>query len=179
MRWCLPPALAARPRDKGLEVSAFAVDHAPVQPAVGYRISYQGRTVVLSGDTKRSDAVLRGAKGADLLVHEALSLPLVNLMQQTATQSGRPGLAKVLGDIHDYHATPEQAAETARDAKVGFLLLNHIVPTLPPLPGLEKAFLGAAPSIYGGPLRVGRDGDFVSLPAGSQEVKISTRLRFP
>jgi len=88
-------------------------------------------------------------------------------------------LAKVLGDIHDYHATPEEAAETARDAKVGYLLLNHIVPTLPPLPGLEKVFLGDAPRIYSGPLRVGRDGDFVSMPAGSREITHSTRLRFP
>lgn len=174
-----PDAAVSVFQNQGLEVSAFAVDHSPVHPAVGYRISYKGRSVVLSGDTKRSDAVRREAQGADLLVHEALSLPLVTLMQETAAQSGRAGLAKVLGDIHDYHATPEQAAETARDAKVRFLLLNHIVPTLPPLPGLEKVFLGSAPSIYSGPLRVGRDGDFVSLPAGSTEVNIGRRLRFP
>ena len=166
-------------KEGDLEVSAFAVDHSPAHPAVGYRITYKGRVVVLSGDTKRSSAVLREAQGADLLVHDALSTKLVNLMEEVSSQNGRPGLAKVLGDIHDYHATPEEAAQTARDAKVGYLLLNHIVPTLPPLPGLEKVFLGDAPRIYSGPLRVGRDGDFVSMPAGSREITHSTRLRFP
>lgn len=178
--FALPPDAAVRVfQDQDLEVFAFAVDHSPAEPAVGYRIRYKDRVVVLSGDTKRSAAVLREARGADLLVHDALSLPLVTLMQKTAEHSGRASLAKVLGDIHDYHATPEQAAETARDAQVRFLLLNHIVPTLPPLPGLEKVFLGAAPSIYSGPLRVGRDGDFVSMPVGSQEVSLRSRLRFP
>jgi ribonuclease Z len=163
-------------KDGDLEVVAFAVDHSPAHPAVGYRITYKDRRVVISGDTKRSEAVARQAQGADLLLHEALSTTLVDLMQQTAQRSGRVGLAKVLGDIHDYHATPEQAAEVAQQAKVGMLLLHHIVPTLPPLPGLEKVFLGRAPQIYSGPLRVGQDGDFVSLPAGRKDINVGRRF---
>ena len=140
-------------KDGELEITAFSVDHAPVQPAVGYRISYKGRSAVISGDTRKSAAVLREA----------------------ATASQRANLFKVFGDIIDYHATPEQAAETARDARVRFLLLNHIAPPLP-MPGLEKAFLGEATSIYTGPLRVGVDGDFISMPAGSTEVTASRRF---
>ena len=111
----------------------------------------------------------------DLLVHEALSAQLVNMLREAATASQRANLFKVFGDIIDYHATPEQAAETARDARVRFLLLNHIAPPLP-MPGLEKAFLGEATSIYTGPLRVGVDGDFISMPAGSTEVTASRRF---
>jgi ribonuclease Z len=162
-------------KDADLEITAFTVDHAPVHPAVGYRISYKGRSAVISGDTRKSAAVLREAQGADLLVHEALSVPLVNMLREAATASQRANLFKVFGDIIDYHATPEQAAETARDAKVRFLLLNHIAPPLP-MPGLEKAFLGEAPNIYSGPLRVGVDGDFISMPAGSTEVTASRRF---
>ena len=62
-----------------------------------------------------------------------------------------------------------------RDARVGYLLLNHIAPPLP-LPGLEKAFLGNAPGIYNGRLRVGQDGDFVSMPAGSKAINFSRRF---
>jgi len=160
----------------GLQVIAFQVDHAPVHPAVGYRISYKGRVVVLSGDTKRSVAVEREARGADLLVHEALSKPLVAILQEAAAKAGRPNLQKVFGDIVDYHATPEEAADTARAAQVGYLLLNHIVPTLPPLPGMEKAFIGDAASHFAGPIRVGSDGDFVSLPATSRDVVVSNRF---
>jgi ribonuclease Z len=162
-------------KDADLEITAFNVDHAPVHPAVGYAIRYKGRSVVLSGDTKKSAAVQREADGVDVLVHEALSAPMVGLLEQGAAAAGRLNVKKLMADIVDYHTSPEQAAETARDAKVKFLLLNHIAPPLP-LPGMEKAFLGATPDIYSGPLRVGADGDFLSLPVGSTDIHVSRRF---
>ena len=162
-------------QEGGVEVRAFAVDHAPVHPAVGYRISYKGRTVVLSGDTRPSDAVRTQAKGVDLLVHEALSEPLVRAIGDASVQAGRPNLKKLMADIVDYHTSPEQAAQVAQDAQVGYLLLSHIAPPLP-LPGMAKAFLGDATSIFKGPIRVGIDGDFISLPADSKEIRVSQRF---
>lgn len=158
-------------RDDDLEISAFAVDHAPVHPAVGYRIRYKGRSVVLSGDTSRSDVVQRAAAGADLLLHDALSVPMLAVLREAARKQGRTNLARIFDDITDYHSTPEQAATTARDAQVRYLVLHHIVPPLP-FTLLEKAFLADAPAIFGGPLRVGRDGDLLSLPAGSTDIAL-------
>ncbi len=162
-------------KDGELEIAAFSVDHAPVHPAVGYRITYKGRSVVLSGDTKRSAAVQREAMGVDLLVHEALSAPLMAMLGETAAQAQRTNLKQLFADIVDYHSSPEQAAQTAAEAKVGYLLLNHIAPPLP-IPGLEKAFLGDATQLYDGPIRVGSDGDFISLPAGSKQIKAGRRF---
>lgn len=162
-------------KDGDLEISVFSVDHKPVHPAVGYRITYKGRSVVLSGDTTKSAAVQRAAAGADLLVHEALSPKMVDLLGQGAAAAGRANVRKLMADIVDYHTTPEQAAEIARDAKVRYLLLSHIAPPLP-LPGMEKAFLEGAPGIYDGPIRVGADGDFISLPAGSGDIRVSRRF---
>jgi ribonuclease Z len=162
-------------RDAGVEVMAFPVDHAPVHPAVGYRISYKGRTVVLSGDTRPSKTVAQQAQGVDLLVHEALSSPLVQLIGDAASKAGRPHVQKLMSDIVDYHSSPEQAAQIAQDAKVGYLLLSHIAPPLP-IPGMEKAFLGDAAHIYSGPLRAGVDGDFISLPAASKEIRVGRRF---
>ena len=162
-------------KDGDLEIAAFSVDHSPVHPAVGYRITYKGRSVVLSGDTKKSAAVAREAMGVDLLVHEALSTPLMVMLGDAAAQAQRPKLKQLFADIVDYHSSPEQAAETAQAAKVGYLLLNHIAPPLP-LPGLEKAFLGDAEKRYDGPIRVGADGDFVSLPAGGKQINASRRF---
>jgi ribonuclease Z len=54
----------------GVTVTAFMVDHGPVQPAYGYRVDYRGHSVVLSGDTKPSDNLVKFAAGADLLIHE-------------------------------------------------------------------------------------------------------------
>lgn len=114
------------------------------------------------------------AAGADLLVHEALSPTLVRVLQDSAARAGRKNLQKIFGDILDYHATPEEAAAVARDAKVGMLLLNHIVPALP-VPGMEQTFVGDAAKIYSGPIHVGNDGDFVSLPAGSGAIEFGRR----
>ncbi len=162
-------------KDADLEITAFLVEHQPVHPAVGYRVAYKGRGMVLSGDTRKSAAVQREASNVDLLVHEALSAPLVGILKQGAIQAGRPNLTKIFDDILDYHSSPEQAAQIARDAKVRYLLLNHIAPPLP-LPGMEKAFLGRAPDIYSGPIRVGADADWLSLPAGSTGVTLSRRF---
>jgi ribonuclease Z len=162
-------------KEGDLEITAFSVDHAPIHPAVGYRINYKGRSVVLSGDTKQSAIVQREARGVDLLVHEALSERLMAVLETGAAAAGRPQLKKVFNDVLNYHTTPEQAAEVARDAGVRYLLLNHIVPALP-LPGMDKAFLGNARDIFSGPIRIGTDGDFISLPAGTRDILVDNRF---
>ena len=54
----------------GVRITPFDVDHAPVEPAFGYRIDFRGRSVVLSGDTRFSENLIRRAEGVDLLIHE-------------------------------------------------------------------------------------------------------------
>ena len=58
--------------ENGLTVTAFLVDHGVVQPAFGYRVDYRGRSVVLSGDTRVSENLIRHAQGADVLIHEVI-----------------------------------------------------------------------------------------------------------
>ena len=157
-----------------LQIVAFSVGHAPIHPAVGYRIRYKDRTAVISGDTSKNANLQKEAEGVDLLVHEALQPRLTEILREAADTAGRKNLAKVFRDILNYHTTPEQAAEIARDAHVGFLLYSHIVPALP-LPGLEGIFLGNAPEIFKGRIKVGIDGDFVSLPAGSKAIELSKK----
>jgi ribonuclease BN (tRNA processing enzyme) len=54
-------------------VKAFAVPHANWKHAFGYRFEARDRVVVLSGDTRASDAVVRACDGCDVLVHEVYS----------------------------------------------------------------------------------------------------------
>jgi ribonuclease Z len=159
----------------GWKITAFAVDHAPVSPAVGYRFDYQGRSVVLSGDTTKSANVEKFARGADLLVHEALSRELVDIITAAAEGAGRHNLAKITADITDYHASPVEAAETARDAGVRYLLYYHTVPPLLLAP-LETIFLEGVAEVYDGPVTISRDGTFLSLPAGSEAVEVQQLL---
>lgn len=159
----------------GVKVFAFAVDHGPVHPAVGYVFTYKGRKVVISGDTRKTASVQAAAQDADVLVHEALSPAMVKLQEDAANAAGKPNLAHIFHDIVGYHTTPHEAAEIARDAHVRYLLLDHIVPPLP-IEALEGPFLDDARSVFSGPIRIGRDGDLVSLPAGSTEVTYRRRF---
>ena len=156
----------------GLVIEALRVQHAPVSPAVGYRFSYGGRTVLISGDTAQSDNITRFAMGVDLLVHEALAPNLIGMMEGAANGMGNAIVAKIMFDVPDYHASPTDAAETARDAGVGHLLYYHIVPPII-VPGQEALWLNGADEIFPD-YTVGYDGVSFSLPAGSTEI-IKTR----
>jgi ribonuclease Z len=159
-----------------LKVIAFPVDHGPVKPAVGYLFVYKGRRVVVSGDTAPSSRLEEAARGADVLVHEGLAPNLVAIQRDAALAHGRANLASILHDILSYHTTPEQAAAIAQRAHVRYLLFTHVIPPLP-LDALEGPFLGRSRRIFHGPIRVGHDGDFLTLPAGTTEIRRTKRLK--
>lgn len=156
--------------DGDLVVTAFAVDHEPVNPAVGYRFDYKDRSILVSGDTSKSANLEEFAEGVDLLVHEALAPQLVGALNAAAQAAGRTNLAKVTDDILTYHATPVQVAEVARDSDAQELLFYHVVPPLI-LPTMEEIFVEGVAEVYDGPVTVGADGTFMSLPSGSSAIE--------
>lgn len=162
--------------DGGLKVTAFPVDHGPVEPAVGYRFDYKGRNLVISGDTAPSARLEATAKGVDLLAHEGLAPNLVAVQNRAAVAAKRDNLAAVTHDIQSYHTAPEAAAAIAQRAGVRYLLFEHIIPPVP-FKALEGPWLGRSRQIFHGTVRVGRDGDFVSLPVGTTEIRRTDRLK--
>ena len=60
-------------RDSNVVVRAFAVPHGDWRLAYGYRFDGGGRSIVISGDTRASDAVVQACNGCDVLVHEVYS----------------------------------------------------------------------------------------------------------
>jgi ribonuclease Z len=156
--------------DKGLKVTAFRVDHAPIDPAVGYRFDYKGRSIVITGDTKKTPSVHAVAQGVDILVHEALQPKLVKLLEAGFANHNMGNMSQVMRDILNYHTTPEEAAAQAAAAGARELVLNHIVPPLP-LRFAYPAFLGDAATFYDRPITVGEDGMLFSLPANSTGIE--------
>lgn len=59
--------------DANVRVRAFEVQHGSFPHALGYRFEAADRTIVISGDTTKSDAIVENAKAADVLVHEVYS----------------------------------------------------------------------------------------------------------
>ena len=82
-----------------LKIDALAVDHSPVDPAVGYRFDYKGRSLLISGDTSKSPNVEKFARGVDLLAHEALAPNLVGMMQSAASQAGLEVMRATRGSV--------------------------------------------------------------------------------
>ncbi|MEZ5955716.1 MAG: MBL fold metallo-hydrolase [Hyphomonadaceae bacterium] len=146
----------------GVRILAFRVDHAPTA-AVGYRVEYGGRSLVISGDTSRSASLTQAAHGADLLVHEAISPRLDTIMHEAAQRNGRENIGTIFNDILDYHTSPEDAGRVAEEAGVGALAFTHFLPQTP-IPGLTQTFVDAAKTTYDGPVFAMRDGDVISLP---------------
>lgn len=129
-------------QDEDVRVTAFAVDHRPVAPAFGYRFDTADRSVVISGDTTLSENLIRYAKGADVLVHEAV-LPEHFEKHDTPEVAAR---------LRAYHSTPEQAGEAAERAGVKLLMLTHLVPG-----DADAEFLARAGKTFHGKIVVGRD----------------------
>lgn len=161
--------------DGDLTITAFNVVHAPVFPAVGYRFDYKGRALCISGDTAKSANLEKVCKGADIIVHDALQPKLVKEMQLEMERRGNTIAAKIFFDIQDYHASPEQAAESAQTAGAQTLVLSHLVPPLP-TDYLHAAFLGDAPDRFDGKIVVGADGMLFSLAPGNKEIERSDLL---
>lgn len=157
----------------GLKISAFLVNHHPIEPAFGYRIEYQGRVAVVSGDTKKFENVAVFSKDADLLVHEALNAGMVRTIAGGLDQIGNHRLAKMARDTINYHTSPVEAAEIANEAHVKMLVYSHIVPPLP-TSLMQHIFLRGVAEVRGeGDTLIGRDGMMISMPAGSHEITTS------
>jgi ribonuclease Z len=167
------PAAGAGPtvvvQEDGLTITAFAVDHAPIAPAYGYRFDYRGRSVVVSGDTVKSAGLIAAARGADVLVHEAQANHLVDVLRESVAATGRPRLAKILGDIPSYHTSPIQAAEAANEAGVRLLVFYHLTPP-PPAWIVEQAFIRGVANVRPRDWVLGDDGMLITLPADSTVV---------
>ncbi|MFT5101586.1 MAG: ribonuclease Z [Patiriisocius sp.] len=154
--------------EKGLTVTAFTVEHDPVIPAVGYRIDYQGRSVVISGDSIVSDRTFELASNADLLFHDALSPTALRPFIEVSDALGRDRMAKVMRDVMDYHADVNALEVASAAANVKQLVLYHMVPT-PVNPLLLKIWqrdLEASTIIA-------NDNMVFELPSGDQSIQIS------
>jgi len=140
----------------GLNVYAFVVDHSPVKSAVGYRIEYRGNVVVVTGDTVKTDNLIKHCKDADMLITEAISFDMLNNMVGGLKRSGLDKMAKLMLDVQDYHMEPVEAAQVAKEAGVKKLVYVHVTPPLPN-EAVEKRYLMGVSDIFDGEVIMGKD----------------------
>ncbi len=133
----------------GVRVTAFDVDHGElIKPAMGYRVDYGERSVVMSGDTRFSENLIRFAEGADVIVHEVAA-------------ASEALLAKSEGErlILAHHTTPEEAGTVFDRVTPRLAVYSHFAlrgdseiapPTLDDVVAMTR-------TNYDGPLEIGED----------------------
>jgi ribonuclease Z len=141
VRTCVHPS-------EGVEITALGgqVRSAPAPhsvPSVSYRFDFNGSSVVFSGDSAPSAAVVALAQGADLLIHDA-------------TFSERVAPEQASRD----HTTAREAGEVATAAGVRRLALVHIPPSLA---GHEAELIAESRSTFNGEVIIPSDGDILYL----------------
>lgn len=141
----------------GIDVGSFEVDHRPVVPALGFKVQARGRSVVFSGDTVKVQSLVDAAKGADMLISEAVHLGLMQDRIAMLKAASQDRMAGILEEACAYHAPTMDVAEMAREAGVGRLVLSHLIPPIPNDGPTVDRFIEGMGEIYKGPLTVGQD----------------------
>lgn len=137
--------------DENVKVTAALVHHPPVVPAFGYRFDGRARSIVISGDTAPSDNLIELARGADVLVHDALYAPAVDRLVAEV-----PNATRLRESIMSHHTTAEDAGRVAQAAGVKTLVLSHLVPAEDPAV-TDQMWIDAARVHFRGPVIVGKD----------------------
>src|SRR2546422_5090328 len=139
-------------QDERVKVTTALVDHPPVVPALAFRFDCPDRSIVFSGDTNKSDNLVRLAKGADLFVHEALWVPAVDRLVARI-----PNAATLKKHIIDSHTSVEDVGRVAAAAGVKTLVLSHLVPADDPMLS-DQMWIDAARPYFKGDIVVAHDG---------------------
>lgn len=133
----------------GVRVIAFAVNHGDlIKPAYGYRVDYEDRSAVISGDTQFDENLIAAAQGADLIIHE-VALASDELLA-SSEQFRR---------IVAHHTTPEEAGTVFSKVNPKLAVYSHLVrlrgPMIPEAP--LASLITRTRTSYSGPLVIGED----------------------
>jgi ribonuclease BN (tRNA processing enzyme) len=138
-------------QDDNVKVTCARVKHPMVDQAYAYRFDAPDRSIVISGDTARSDDLVKLARGADVLVHEAMYPAAIDRLAARV-----PNAATLKSHIFAAHTAVEDVGRVAEEAGVKTLVLSHFAPADDPLV-TEQMWADAARLHFKGKIVVGRD----------------------
>ena len=154
-----------------LKITAFRVVHEPIEPALGFKFSYKGRSIVITGDTSYTQSVIDNSMNADVLFHEAQANHMLAVMKKSLMSRGAELLATVLDDITSYHTTLVEAAEIANEANVKKLFFYHLTPA--PRNYIQEIMFVRGVDQVRKEWTLVEDGTLVILPVGSEEIIVT------
>lgn len=135
--------------DDLITVSAATVEHPPVEPALAYRLDSADRSIVISGDTRPCDSLVKLAHDANVLVHEVMHVPALDKIVES--HNGDSIRKHLLAS----HTRSDEVGSIAKRAGVGTLVLSHLVPADESVP--DETWRSHASLGFDGEIVVGRD----------------------
>lgn len=146
--------------ENGVIVTPFRVNHYDEysdEPSLGYRVEYEGKCVVISGDTRFCENLIKNSKDVDLLIHEVAAGPLGVVLP--ASQS-RPMA---------HHTSPEEAGEVFKRVNPKLAVYYHFIQ----FQGVTvEEMMNRTKSVYDGPILVGED--LMTFEIDENNVKLVT-----
>ena len=158
--------------NEDLKITAYSVSHDPVDPALGYRIDYKGRSISISGDTIYDQNLVNNSKDADVLFHESMSLEILDLINANAKATGNMVAEIVTVDILDYHTPILEVVKAAKEANVRHLVFYHHLPA-PRNQIMEDVMYRGVDEIMQ-EWTASNDGTMIILPIDSEEIIITS-----
>lgn len=146
----------------GVRIEAVRVDHEPVEPAYGYVLTYAGKKVFVSGDTKVTPETMPAMRDADIVVHEAYATHMVRRAVPIMRELGQAHDADVAERTMSYHADTIELAEQAEKADVEHLVLTHLTP-YPSNVVARHWFTEGMADRFHGELTLGEDGMVITI----------------
>jgi ribonuclease BN (tRNA processing enzyme) len=106
-----------------VRVLALRNSHPPITESFALKFEFPGKTIVFSGDTAYHPPLAQFAKGADILVHEAMLKPAIEFILRVT-----PNAATLLKHLEASHTVVADVGRIATEAGVKTLVLSHFVP---------------------------------------------------
>ena len=143
-------------QDENVKIAAAIVQHPPVRPALAYRFDFQDRSITFSGDTVPLETVAQLAKGADILVHEAMYRPALEAYLRDRIATGVPTRFDVyMEHMNVAHSPVEDVGRIAQQAGAKTLVLSHLTPGIDGIQ--DKTWRDQAAKHFAGEIVVARD----------------------
>jgi ribonuclease Z len=138
--------------EDGIRIIAFKMDHGIVKPALGYRIEYKGKVVVISGDTLPCESLTRNSENADILIYAAYSKNWIDRGIKKYSH-----MRKIANQIMNYQSFTLEAAQVAKKANVKHPVFTHQMPAPTPIWIFERSWVSGAGKIFKNKIIIGRD----------------------
>ncbi len=157
-------------KDENIVVESFLVDHYPVKDAIGFKILFGNKKIIVSGDTEITENVFSLVDGADILIHDGMIKEHVSFLEKVAKENNTKRAETAFHDIVSYHADVIDIKRNLEDKNLGLLVINHLVPPKNPIGTryIKDLFSDVSYNFL-----LARDGDKIVISKKISKIKIN------